>query len=442
MISKYTSLLQNKDEVIELLSENFEDHGRYRETKNPIAITWIISFDQIRTQDPLAARILSFISCILRENIPASLLPQGNSGVEQTKAIGTLTAYAFITKREHQQQKHESYDTYRLVHLATQNWLKMNQQWTVQVREAFAQLLDTMPFGDYRTRESWKPYLPHVLCVVARAGKVEIGKLGELLDRIGSCQQVLGHYAASEESTRKALKMIEKKNGKEHPRTLQVMLNVAAALHGQGKYVEAEHIHREVTAIREKVLGRQHIDTLKSMEKIGDSLKYQRKYAEAEQVHREVLVLREKELGKYHYDTLQGMTGLAKALARQKKYAEAEKLHREVLAHGKKILGEMNSQTLLSMNDLAIVLRRQEKYIEAEEVGWNSLALHEDLLGKEHPETLTCMRNQAIMFWVQGNFVKSEEMERKTVARSKDRFGRENPQTLMYMYDIARSLEA
>jgi hypothetical protein len=60
-ISLYTSLYENgEDEVIELLSKDFEDQGRYRDTKNPIATTWLISFNQIRLRDPLAADYLSF----------------------------------------------------------------------------------------------------------------------------------------------------------------------------------------------------------------------------------------------------------------------------------------------------------------------------------------------------------------------------------------------
>lgn len=439
-ISKYTSLLQNQDEVIELLSENFEDNRRYQEARNPIATTWIISFDQIRTQDPLAARILSFISCILRENIPASLLPRGNSDVEQTKAIGTLTAYAFITKREHQQQKHESYDTHRLVHLATQNWLKMNQQWIFQVQEVYSQLSEAIPYSNFKTRETWAPYLPHALCVAARAENVEIRKPGKLLERIGSCQHNLGHYAAAEESFRKALPMIEKENGKEHPVTLRSIFDIAVALSSQGKYVEADQIHREVMAQREKVLGRQHPDTLASMDRIGDSLKNQGKYAEAEQVHREVLVLREKELGKQHSNTLRSMISLAKALARQKKYAEAEKLHREVLAHKKKISGEIDHETLSSTISLAVVLARQKKYIEAEEMHWNSLALHEEFFGKEHPETIHRMADLGTAFSLRGNLIKGEEMYQKAMALSKDISGREDPRTLAYMHDLASIL--
>jgi hypothetical protein len=44
----YLSLLAKQEEdVIDLLSEDFEDDRRYRDVKNPVATTWLISFEQI-----------------------------------------------------------------------------------------------------------------------------------------------------------------------------------------------------------------------------------------------------------------------------------------------------------------------------------------------------------------------------------------------------------
>ena len=56
-----------EEEIIEVLSKDFEDQGRYRDMKNPIATTWLISFDQILRQDQLAAEYLSFMSCLVSE---------------------------------------------------------------------------------------------------------------------------------------------------------------------------------------------------------------------------------------------------------------------------------------------------------------------------------------------------------------------------------------
>jgi len=64
-LADYLSPLKEKEEdIIDLLSEDFEDNGRYHNVKNPVATTWLISFEQIRRRDPLAAEYLSFIACV------------------------------------------------------------------------------------------------------------------------------------------------------------------------------------------------------------------------------------------------------------------------------------------------------------------------------------------------------------------------------------------
>jgi hypothetical protein len=64
-VSDYLGLYEANDEnLIHLLSAEFEDQGRYREVKNPIASTWLISFSQISSRDPLAKQYLCFMSCI------------------------------------------------------------------------------------------------------------------------------------------------------------------------------------------------------------------------------------------------------------------------------------------------------------------------------------------------------------------------------------------
>jgi hypothetical protein len=61
----HLSLLADQEEaVIDLLSEEFEDNGRNDNTKNPVATTLLISFEQIRHRNPLAADYLSFMACI------------------------------------------------------------------------------------------------------------------------------------------------------------------------------------------------------------------------------------------------------------------------------------------------------------------------------------------------------------------------------------------
>jgi hypothetical protein len=87
----YLLLLNEQEEVvIKLLSEDFEDDWRYPSVKNPVATTWMVSFEQIWTHDPLAADYLSFMACIDRKHIPQLLLPPGASRKLEVDAIGTL----------------------------------------------------------------------------------------------------------------------------------------------------------------------------------------------------------------------------------------------------------------------------------------------------------------------------------------------------------------
>ncbi|EDN92191.1 hypothetical protein SS1G_08054 [Sclerotinia sclerotiorum 1980 UF-70] len=154
----YLSLLAEQEEdVIDLLSEEFEDDGRYDNIKNPVATTWLISFEQIRYRDPLAADYLSFMACIDPKDIPQSLLPAGRSRKKEIDAIGTLDAYSFIIKRVADQ----ALDLHRLVHLATRNWLQQNDLITQWTERAIIRLEEVFPNDDHQNRTTWRTYLPH-----------------------------------------------------------------------------------------------------------------------------------------------------------------------------------------------------------------------------------------------------------------------------------------
>jgi len=131
-IAEYLSLLrEQEEEVIDLLSEDFEDDGRYRDVKNPVATTWLISFDQIRRRDSLAGEYLSFMCCIDPRDIPQSLLPPAQSRKKETDANRILNAYSFVSRRP----ADNSLNLHRLMHLATRNWLRKEEsiaQWTLK----------------------------------------------------------------------------------------------------------------------------------------------------------------------------------------------------------------------------------------------------------------------------------------------------------------------
>jgi len=100
--TKYLEIYQSDDnELIYLLSKDFEDCGQYKNVKNPVATTWLISFYQILNYNLLATDYLQIMSCLAEKDIPYSLLPPATK-TRKIEAIRTLNTYAFITQREGQ----------------------------------------------------------------------------------------------------------------------------------------------------------------------------------------------------------------------------------------------------------------------------------------------------------------------------------------------------
>ncbi|KAL3440344.1 nucleoside phosphorylase domain-containing protein [Aspergillus insuetus] len=99
-LSDYIALLKEQEsDVIELLSEDFGDDGRYQDIQNPVATTWLISFQQVQRLEPLAADYLSFMACINPRDIPRSLLPEAPSPKKKFDAVGLLKAFSFCTSQ-------------------------------------------------------------------------------------------------------------------------------------------------------------------------------------------------------------------------------------------------------------------------------------------------------------------------------------------------------
>ncbi len=115
---KYLALLRGTQQsIVGVLSREFYDDTRYRSSQNAVATTWIVSFDQIRRSNTVAADLLSFVSCIEPKAIPQSILPCSSSEEELEHAIGTHCGYAFFVRRGDD----DVFDVHRLVHLATRS---------------------------------------------------------------------------------------------------------------------------------------------------------------------------------------------------------------------------------------------------------------------------------------------------------------------------------
>ncbi|KAF1988157.1 HET-domain-containing protein [Aulographum hederae CBS 113979] len=270
-LAGYLSLLaEQEEEVIDLLSEEFEDDGRYRDIKNPVATTWLISFDQIQRRDQLAADYLSFIACIEPKDIPQSLLPAGQSRKKEVDAIGTLMAYSFVNKRP----ADECLDLHRLVHLAIRNWLRKENLLAQSTERAILRLGEVFPDHDHQNRMAWRKYLAHAIYTLeSNVASNDDDVRVSLVWKLGMCLYMDGRWNEAEKAFVRVIETRKKTRkrvlGEEHPDTLTSMNNLAFTWKEQGRNAESAKLMEDFVRLGTQVLGSHHPHILSSSETLN-----------------------------------------------------------------------------------------------------------------------------------------------------------------------------
>jgi len=263
----YLQQCQLSDEsFIKLLTKDFMDKTLSQDSvyggqaENAVAKTWLISFNHVRTLDPMAGDIPEFLCFLSDKDIPLSILPPEYKDQELQEAIGVLQSYAFITVREGGQ----SLDMHRLVRLATQNWLEETGRFVQAYDPVLLRLTDLIKNYRPEDRDRWMKFMSHAESVVSintrsnnlsarfnilsqfssalyweRKYEVAVGFMREA-ERIGSnlfhknhtglmivrllladLLQKLGHISGAKEIIRKNLQLSQETAGEEDPHTLR-----------------------------------------------------------------------------------------------------------------------------------------------------------------------------------------------------------------------------
>jgi hypothetical protein len=281
-LADYLLLLKDQEEeVIELFSEDFEDDWRYQDIKNPVATTWLISFEQIRHRDPLAADFLSFMVCVDPKDIPQSLLPPGLSRNKEMVAIGTLDAYSFITRRS----KDLAFDLHRLVYLVTWSWLQKEEVLVEWTKKEVSRVNDVFPDNDYWNVCIWRRYLAHARHalgsnLIEKSGENRVSLAGNFRSRL----HFDGRFNKAEAPLTEVMETRKRILGVEHPDTLTMIDYLASTYRRQGRLKEAEELGVQVVEIGRKALGVEHLSTLSGISNLVSTYREQGRLKEAEEL--------------------------------------------------------------------------------------------------------------------------------------------------------------
>ncbi|TQV94411.1 hypothetical protein V2A60_002556 [Cordyceps javanica] len=441
-IARYVEHCQSSDKkLIKLLSKGFKDRRRYDNSTNPVAATWLISFEHISRESKRAAGYLTYLCFYAEKGIPKALLPpldvddadEIEDGMERDEALGILKAYSFISERSDS----KTFDMHRLVRLAMRNWLEVEQKLKLCSVSVIQWLVGIFPFPKHENRDLWLNHLPHAQSALNLSDSADTSESkGGLLLKMGVCFDILGKYKGAEEFHRASLQLRARVMGIEHPATLDSMNGLANVLLRQGRCWEAERTHRQAWESRQKLLGQEHPDTLASMNNLALCLVADGKLEKAEQLHRRTLELRRTCLGEEHPETLASMNNLALLLEIGGRYEEAGRMHQDTVALMERFHGREHPNTLISRNNLGNVLQRLGRYRESEDAHRETLGLRQKIFGEQHPDTLASMGNLALLLVSLERYDEAEKLHRQTLKLRQKVLGKEHPDTLASMKNL------
>ncbi|KAI9155124.1 Kinesin light chain [Paramyrothecium foliicola] len=442
---KYLQLLgESDDNVVQLLSKEFETVGRDSSAPRAVAQTWILSFQKIEQQNTLASELLSLMGLLDRQDIPEIFLMHFTQqreiqdslyAIELIDALGILKSFSFLTEG-----MNGNYNMHRLIQLVTRKWLASNGTITHFYQKALTVISSLYPYGGYETRTVCAAYLSHANTVL-QAGRFtsrnEAEAKATLMHRMAAYCNFEGWWDKAEMLSLEAVRIRGEVIGKKDPQTLASMSNLASIYSNQGRWEEAEQLELQVLEIRKTKLGEDHPDTLMSMSNLALTYSNQGRWGETQELQVQVLEIRKKKLGEQHPNTLTSISNLALTYSNQSRWEEAEQLQMQVLDASKIKLGEDHPDTLTSMANLASTYWSQGRWEEAEHLELQVLEIRKLKLGEDHPNTLISMANLALTYSNQGRWEEAEQLQMQVLETSKIKLREDQPDTLTSISNLA-----
>ncbi|KAL9639812.1 MAG: hypothetical protein Q9204_000952 [Flavoplaca sp. TL-2023a] len=453
--ARYLELYEaNDSNRVELLSQDFEDDTRDPELKNPIASTWIVTFEHMKAQQPLAADTLCMMSMFDAQAIPEALIwktaggdSASSTAVERT--LGVLQAYSLITLRHDtsanapQKQVGRAFDLHRLVRLVTRNWLTACSEydmWIARAINVMSTQYDKIRYSDPETQYKIKlQYMPHALILVSSpplflqedeevylpkvfSGQTMMNDHAEDGSICPSCTgKILGSMIESNLSAYRCLRMTQKAIaiyssvlGGDHVTTLFLRKQEALRLDDLGESSGAETIYREVMVRYESTLGSSNRSTLDAGLELAANLKAQGKRNEAERLLLHLEKTACQEYGQADSLTVAIMQVLSGNMIDQDRDEEAH----EKISEMSRLVNTIGSKVTLATS-----YQRSRQYSSAETLLLNLLkdedGLREDLWLDSVWEEL------ANVYFNQRLFDKAEGLQRQNIIYRQHIFGKD-----------------
>jgi tetratricopeptide (TPR) repeat protein len=385
-LKDYLQLFEHTDEnnAIELLEQGHDDETYYSKSQSAVATTWIVSFNRIRSSDPAAANVLSFMSTIEPRAIPRSLLPIPETEQRLAKAIGTLLGHGFLTRRGQE----AIYDMHRLVHLATRRWNEEGRHTRQVQRLALAHVAEVFPVYGWENRYVYQQYLPHAQRLLDITDGIENKDICELGYKVGECLLIEGQAERAIHRLKRVDRINEHTLEENHHDRLSTQRSLATAYLINGQLQDGIRLLEHVVDIQKGMLKEDNPNLLVSQSRLAQAYGGNGQNQQAIKLMEHVVMIQGK-LAEDSNDRLSSQHMLANIYRENGQINEAIELLEYVVATGRKYLPQDHPYQLVSQQELAIAYGHNGQIKEAIELLEYVVRIRKEILPSDHPDLCT-----------------------------------------------------
>ncbi|PMB65185.1 Regulatory protein AfsR [Beauveria bassiana] len=355
-LTRYLTLLQDAEKDLpSVLGREFKDTTRYKGSRNAVGKTWIVSFQQIEKSDPIAVRLLSFLSCIEPKDIPQAMIP--DAGSEKMEwAVGTLCAYSFLVRQE----EIDVLDMHSLVHMATRGWIEERGWRDEALCDAASHLVESFPPNTPANRRLWKKYVPHATRLLDQVTEMRLPDTYRLYELVGRCHSIDRRFKEAAKCYEPVYWWKRAKLREDDRNLLYTEHELARAYLDARRIEDAIEIFEHVVAVQKETLDEKDQSRLASEQVLASAYLDDRRIEDAIEILEHVVAVRKKTLDEKDQSRLASEQVLARAYLDDRRIKDAIDILEHVVAVQKETLDEKDQSRLASEHELARAYRSRD----------------------------------------------------------------------------------
>ncbi|MBT2209043.1 MULTISPECIES: FxSxx-COOH system tetratricopeptide repeat protein [Actinomadura] len=421
----------------------------------PVAMTWNVTFRQLREASPAAARLLELLAFFSSVPISLDLIYSEETAEVLAPYDETLRDKLVLGKHVREisrfalarvDQGNNAIQVHPLVQTVIRHGMQDDPDLTEETcHDVHRILLGARPkHGDTDDPANWPALdeiLPHVQ--TSRAAECDEENVRQMLTDLIRYQWKRGNFESAMEAGEELTAAWQGKLGKDHWQWLFLQSQIANVLRSQGDYARAYALDQDVMnrQLSSPTLGPAHPHTLITAGNLAADLRAMGRFREALDLDIRTYEQAPGPWGEEHPRTLMVAHNLAIDYRLNGDPASAFRFDTDNLNQRRAVLGDDHPYTLFSEANVARDLREAGRYEESVTILRDVYQRYLDVLGDQILDTLRTGKSLAVSLRKAGRAEEALALAEETYARYQRHFP-ESPDTLPADLEVAAGMSA